>query len=261
MNEDDRQLRRRVSAEPEWEPSVDAAHIGVAAKGGVVTLTGHAASYAEKVAVEQAARRVRGVKAIAQEMEVRFPSEKRTSDDEIAERALRILDWDAAVPKGAVSTKVERGWVTLSGEVDWHYQRAAAEHDVQKLGGVLGVLNPVRVKAKAQLEALAKPVDRAQPAKRFTRAIPVAVVDPQGELVAHIKRSGFRLPPASPAPAYQADEECKPAPRVGPQVDPEAAASDLPQPWSATTPSGQEAPPRRGSRQAASGDPLAVTDQ
>lgn len=150
MNDEDRQLRQRVLAEVEWEPSVDAAHIGVAAKGGVVTLTGHAATYAEKLAAEQAARRVRGVKAIAQEIEVRLPSERKTADDEIAERALRILAWDTAVPKDAVSVKVEKGWVTLSGDVDWQFQRVAAEHDVHKLTGVLGIANSIRVKPKAQ---------------------------------------------------------------------------------------------------------------
>lgn len=151
MNDDhDKQLQQRVLDELAWEPSVDAAHIGVAAKGGVVTLSGHAATYAEKLAAEQAARRVRGVKAIAQEMEVRLPSSKKTSDDEIAERALRILSWGAAVPKDAVSIKVEKGWVTLSGDVDWQFQRAAAEHDVAKLTGVLGVVNAIRVKSKAQ---------------------------------------------------------------------------------------------------------------
>ena len=96
----------------EWEPMVDAANIGVAAKDGIVTLTGHVASYAQKLAAEEAVRRVRGAKAIAEEIEVRLPSDKKTADDEIAERALRILSWDTTVPTDEVSIKVERGWVT-----------------------------------------------------------------------------------------------------------------------------------------------------
>ena len=147
---DDRQLRQRVMAALEWEPMVDAANIGVAAKDGIVTLTGHVASYAQKLAAEEAVRRVRGAKAIAEEIEVRLPSDKKTADDEIAERALRILSWDTTVPTDEVSIKVERGWVTLSGEVDWQYQRAAAERAVHKLGGVVGVSNLMRVRAKPQ---------------------------------------------------------------------------------------------------------------
>jgi osmotically-inducible protein OsmY len=151
MEDEDRQLRQRVLAELDWDPRVDAGGIGVAAKDGVVTLTGHVASYAEKLAAERATRRLRGVRAIAQEIEVRLAAAAKTADHEIASRALRILAWDSQVPAMAVSVTVEKGWVTLAGLVDWEFQRVAAERAVQKLGGVTGVTNLVQVHARPQM--------------------------------------------------------------------------------------------------------------
>jgi len=159
--DDDRKLQQRVLDELEWEASVDAAHIGVAAMDGVVTLTGHVPTYAEKLAAEQAVRRVLGVKAIAQEIEVRLPSQPKTADDEVAHRAVQILDWDTSVPQGAVSAKVEKGWVTLTGEVDWQFQRAAAERAVQKLSGVTGVSNQLRVKARPRPADVRRRIEEA----------------------------------------------------------------------------------------------------
>lgn len=142
-NED---LRRNVQNELAWDPTLDATHIGVAADNGVVTLTGHVTTYAEKLAAERAAQRVTGVRGIAEEIEVRPPYAKKTKDDEIAERAVRILQWDVSVPAGRISVKVEKGWVTLSGTVDWDYQRGAASADIQKLSGVVGLINLIAVK-------------------------------------------------------------------------------------------------------------------
>jgi osmotically-inducible protein OsmY len=149
---DDLQLQQRVIEELEFEPSVNAAHIGVSVRDGVVTLSGHVGSYVEKFATERVARRTKGVKAIAQELEVRLPFEHKTADDEIAARAVRILNWDVAVPPGRISVKVEHGIVTLSGAVDWHYQRAEAEYDVRKLTGVRSVINDIMVVPKAEVE-------------------------------------------------------------------------------------------------------------
>lgn len=141
-NED---LRRNVLNELAWDPTFDATHIGVAADNGVVTLTGHVSTYAEKLAAERAAQRVTGVRGIAEEIEVRPPYAKKTKDDEIAERAVRILQWDVSVPPGRISVKVEKGWVTLTGTVDWDYQRGAAAADIQKLSGVVGLMNLIKV--------------------------------------------------------------------------------------------------------------------
>ncbi len=161
MKDEDVRLQRRVLDELQFEPSVDATHIGVTADDGVVTLSGHVASYAEKLAAEVAVRRVRGVKAIAQDMEVHLPSAAKTADDEIAGRAVRLLDWDAAVPVDAVKVKVEDGWITLTGEVEWQYQRAAAEHAVQKLGGVVGVLNHITLHALVQPADIRRRIEEA----------------------------------------------------------------------------------------------------
>lgn len=143
-------LRQTVLDELEFEPSVDAAHIGVAVKDGVVTLSGHVGSYAEKLAAEQATRHVKGVQAIAQEIEVRYPEDQKTADDEIAARALNILRWSAVVPAGSVLVKVQDGWVTLSGQVSWQYQRNAAESQIRRLSGVKGVVNSVTIKSRVQ---------------------------------------------------------------------------------------------------------------
>jgi osmotically-inducible protein OsmY len=113
----DIQLRQNVLDELEFEPSIDAAHIGVTVDGGVVTLTGHLSSYAEKIAAEEAVRRVKGVRAIAEEIEVRYPGQKQTSDDEIAKRALNILQWDTFLPHENIRLTVHKGLVTLTGEV------------------------------------------------------------------------------------------------------------------------------------------------
>lgn len=144
----DLNLRQDILDELEFEPRVHAANIGVAVEKGVVTLTGHVTSYAEKLAAETAALRVKGVRAIAQEIEVRYPSDKKSSDDEIAARALNIIAWDATVPDGEIQVKVQNGWITLSGEVDWNYQKTAAEDAVRKLSGVVGVTNFVTVKPR-----------------------------------------------------------------------------------------------------------------
>src|SRR5687767_14161916 len=142
----DKTLRQIVIDELDFEPRIDAAHIGVTAEGGVITLTGHVGSYAEKIAAEEAVRRVKGVKAIAEEIEVRYPFAKKTADDEIAKRAVHILEWDSSIPKNRVEIKVQRGWITLSGEVDWYFQKQAAEHAVRKLTGIVGVNNMISIK-------------------------------------------------------------------------------------------------------------------
>ncbi len=142
---DDLTLQAMVMAELEWEPSLDAAHIGVTAKNGVVTLCGFVDSYAAKTAAERAAARVQGVKAIAEEIEVRLPSHQKHADDEIAERAVRILNWDIEVPHDRIHVKVEHGVVTLTGNVNYQFQRVAAESAVRRLGGTRGVTNLIRV--------------------------------------------------------------------------------------------------------------------
>lgn len=142
---DDRQLQQSVLDALKFEPSVDAAHVGVTARDGVITLSGHVASFAEKFAAERAARQVKGVRAIAEELEVRLPSDKKLSDEEIAARVLHMLHWDVSVPHERITVKVEHGIVTLAGQVDWQFQRAEAEYDVRKLHGVRSIINDITV--------------------------------------------------------------------------------------------------------------------
>lgn len=158
---DDKVLRQNILDELEFEPAVDAANIGVAVERGVVTLTGHVPTYMQKTTAERAVWRVKGVKAIAQEIEVRFASDKRSADDQIAERAVNLLAWDASVPRDAIRVKVQNGWVTLEGEVNWQYQRSAAEADIRKLSGVIAVSNNITIKPSAQAPDVRKRIEDA----------------------------------------------------------------------------------------------------
>ncbi|MGP0058305.1 MAG: BON domain-containing protein [Beijerinckiaceae bacterium] len=145
---DDKVLRNQILAALDWEPSVDSASIAVGVKDGVATLSGHVRTYVEKLKAEQVVRHVRGVRAIAEELEVRPLHTHTHADDEIAKRAVDMLSWDVLVPSESVQAKVQQGWVTLSGEVDWQYQRTATEDDVRKLSGVLGVTNLITIKPR-----------------------------------------------------------------------------------------------------------------
>ncbi|OOG37674.1 ornithine aminotransferase [Rhodanobacter sp. C06] len=157
----DKELRQLVIDELEFEPSIDAADIGVAAEDGVVTLSGHVADYVQKTAAERAAWRVRGVRGIAQEIEVRLASDKKQNDDEIAQRALSILAWNTAIPSRDLRVQVSRGWVTLSGSVNWNFQRRAAENEVRKLGGVTGVTNNIKLPTEVQARDLKQRIQEA----------------------------------------------------------------------------------------------------
>jgi osmotically-inducible protein OsmY len=146
----DLNLRQDIIDELDFEPRVNSAQIGVSVKDGVVTLSGHVGSYAEKLAAEKAVKRVKGVKAIAEEIKVRFPEDKKTADDEIASRAVSLLRWSAVVPGDSVMVKVQDGWVSLSGQVNWQFQRSAAEAEIRRLSGVVGVVNSIAIKPRVQ---------------------------------------------------------------------------------------------------------------
>jgi osmotically-inducible protein OsmY len=126
-----------------------------------VALTGHVGSYVEKYAAETAARRVKGVKAVAEELEVRLPSDIERDDADIAEAALDRLAWDVSVPNDTVKIKVENGLITLTGEVDWHYQKEAAEHDVGGLYGVVDVCNLIAIKPRVNVSNLSNDITQA----------------------------------------------------------------------------------------------------
>lgn len=145
---DDHKLKTEVLAELAWEPSISSDHIGVTAEGGVVTLTGHVDSYRQKAAAERAVGRVKGVRAIAEEMEVRLSNDVRHSDEEIAAAALHTLAWSTSIPKDAVKVRVQKGYVTLTGQVDWHYQHDEVGRTIQSLSGVTGLANQIIVKQR-----------------------------------------------------------------------------------------------------------------
>jgi osmotically-inducible protein OsmY len=156
-------IKEDVEAELRWEPSVNAAAIGVAVKEGIVTLTGRAATYAEKYAAARAAARVGGVKAVANELEVGLLPADRRSDEEIARSVANALAWNTSVPPERVKAQVSQDWVTLEGTVEWQFQKEAAERAVRPLRGVKGITNNIVVKpavstavVKAEIEAALK---------------------------------------------------------------------------------------------------------
>ena len=157
----DHKLKTDVLAELAWEPSVSADHIGVTAKDGVVTLTGHVDTYWQKHAAENAAGRVQGVKAVAEEIEIRLPLHAKRADDEIAAAALSRISWDISIPKDAVKVKVENGFVTLTGQVDWHYQQESAATMIRSLAGVTGVSNLLSVKMRPNATAISDDIMHA----------------------------------------------------------------------------------------------------
>ena len=157
----DSDLKTQVLAELEWEPSLSAAHIGVTAHDGVITLSGHVQRFSEKHAAEAAARRVRGVKAVAEVIEVKLPFDVQRSDEDIATAAISRLAWDTSVPADSVKVTVENGWVTLHGEVEWHFQHYAVEQDVRRLWGVVGVSNHIKITSPVNTANLSDNIDRA----------------------------------------------------------------------------------------------------
>lgn len=138
-------LKQDIIDELDFEPSIDATHIAVWVDDGTVTLSGHVRSYNEKCTAEAVVKRMKGVRAIAQEIEVRPAGAHLMADDEIARRAADVLRWHATVPRDAVQVKVEDGWITLTGKVDWNYERSAAETAMRNLVGVRGVLNQIQI--------------------------------------------------------------------------------------------------------------------
>lgn len=159
----DEQIQREVQEELRWEPRLQPNQIGVAVKDGVVTLTGWVDAYTKKWAAEEAAHRVRGVKAVANDIEVRLPTEGQRTDADVAAAAVRALEWDAMVSVDDLDVTVSKGWVTLRGEVEWQYQRHEAERAVRRLSGVRGVTNLIRVKPKVEAspDALKRKIQEA----------------------------------------------------------------------------------------------------
>lgn len=146
----DARLKQDVLAELDWEPSVDAAHVGVAVQDGIVTLTGHLATFAEKAAVEQAVKRVAGVRGVAVELDVKLEPRHQLSDAEIAAAVQTAFRWHALIPEDRLQFTVEKGVVTLEGTVDWDFQRHDAEVAVRSITGVREVDNKIRLQDRGR---------------------------------------------------------------------------------------------------------------
>jgi osmotically-inducible protein OsmY len=175
----DSQLQQDVMAELKWEPAVHAAQIGVEVKDGVVTLAGEVSSYTEKLHAERAAQRVSGVQALAVDMQVKLSSFGLRTDADIAASARNILNWTSTLPSDAIQVLVEGGWLTLSGHVEWQFQRQDAANSVRHLVGVTGVSNQIAIKPAASATVVKSDIEAALKRRAVDDAGTIAV-DVQG---------------------------------------------------------------------------------
>lgn len=157
---DDKLLKRMVEDELSWEPSIDAADIGVAVEKGIVRLTGRVASYAEKIAAETAVKRVKNVRGYVNDLEVAY-FDDGTHDEDVAARVANVIEWNTMVPKGVVKVQVQKGFVTLTGQVDWQHQRNAAEQGVRALRGVRGLYNQIQLRAQVRTADIKRRIETA----------------------------------------------------------------------------------------------------
>ena len=157
----DTEIQNDVLTELRWEPRVHSNEIGVTVKNGVVTLTGYVDSYSKRWAAEDAARRVRGVHAVANDVEVKLPSSSERTDTDIAAAAANALKWDPFVPSDKIQVTVSKGWVTLKGEAEWRFQKEDAERAVRHLWGVKGVTNLITVKPRVAPSELKEKIEKA----------------------------------------------------------------------------------------------------
>ena len=175
----DKELQHQVEHAIDWDPSVDASKIGVTADRGVVTLRGDVRTYAQKFAAERIALRVYGVKAVANDIEVRLDGARSRTDSEIAPAAVQTLAWNSVIPKDSVSITVSDGMLTLSGTVDWQYQKDAAARAMRNLTGVRGVINSLAIKSGARIDDVRTRIQEAfkRSAEIDARRVNVNVMD------------------------------------------------------------------------------------
>ena len=157
----DAELQQHVMDELKWEPTIQAAEIGVAVKDGVVTLSGTVDSYAKEWAADRAAKRVFGVKAVIEQIKVTLAGSYRRPDKDIAQSVTNVLDWNLWVPSDRVKVMVQDGRITLSGDVDWYYQKEHAEAAVRHLVGVLGVINSITIKPPVEASEVKNRIEHA----------------------------------------------------------------------------------------------------
>jgi len=181
----DSELKRDVENELKWEPSVNEAHIGVTVKDGVVALTGHVSFYGETFAAEKAAKRVYGVKAVANELDVKVPGISKRTDEDIAVACLGALKGNYSVPDEKIKVVVKNGWVTLDGEAEWQFQREAAMDSVRYLNGVTGVSNNMTVKNRVKPADVKDKIEAAFKRSAEIDARRVSVEARDGKVILH----------------------------------------------------------------------------
>ena len=183
------ELKQHVENALDWEPSVDASDVGVSVEESVVTLRGNVSSYAEKSAAERVALRVYGVKAVANDLNVRLASGHTRTDTEIAQAAVGALQWSTVVPQGRVAVAVADGWLTLKGTLDWQYQKDAAVRAVRDLTGVKGVANEIAVKPRVNATDVQQKIEAAfrRSADIDARRVHVAALDGKVVLTGNVR--------------------------------------------------------------------------
>jgi osmotically-inducible protein OsmY len=182
-------LQRLVLDELNWEPSLHAGEIGVSVTDGVVTLTGHVANYVEKLAAEKAAKRVAGVRGVANDLSVKLASAATRDDTDIAQAALNAVKWHTTVPENRIKVTVTNGWVTLEGEVDWYYQKQSADKAVRDLVGVKGVINQIELKPQASMTQVKDKIEAAfrRSAEVDSKNVQVTVEGSKVILTGHVR--------------------------------------------------------------------------
>jgi osmotically-inducible protein OsmY len=175
----DKELKQHVQNALDWEPSLDATDVGISVDEGVVTLRGNVASFSEKTTAERVALRVYGVKAVANDLGVHLPSGLERTDTEIAQAAVAALKWNTVVPDDRVAVTLANGWITLSGTLNWNYQKDAAARTVRDLTGVKGVTNHIAVKPQVKTIDVRDKIEAAfkRSAEVDARRISVAAED------------------------------------------------------------------------------------
>ena len=179
----DEKIRQDVLESLLWSSRVNATHIGVSVRAGIVTLTGHVETFAEKLEAERLALAVRGVKGVAEDIVVRLPQEKKSDDSEIADRAARLLAWDSRLGGCAIQVKVERGWLTLLGEARNAHQRQVAFSDVKRLSGIVGVTDAITLPSAPTADDVRGRVERALERQSALKDADLRVSEQMGVIV------------------------------------------------------------------------------
>jgi osmotically-inducible protein OsmY len=179
----DKELKQDVQNALDWEPGLDAKNVGVSVEAGVVTMHGNVRSYAEKMTAERTALRVYGVKAVANDLAVHLPHEFVRTDTDIAQAAISALDWNTIVPTDRVSVAVRDGWITLTGTLDWYYQKHAAARTVRDLMGVKGVTDNILVQPHVKIADVRDTIEKAFKRSAEVDARRISVVAEDGKVI------------------------------------------------------------------------------